>query len=561
MDIADWAGWPSLRIALKIEDGNQHGKRAHAAEGNPDARLEELPGAPSATAALDQLEGWGIRHSSWLALGIIVAALAIRIASSTACFLNPDEALHSMTAEADSWLGTWKAALGLAHPPLFILVLHAFLFLGRSEVILRLPSICGGTAALWLAFVWLRRALGAVPALAGLLFMAVSPAAISASTEVRQYGLLLCFLCGALYATERALAEHSTRWTIAQGLFLLGALLTHYTAPVAIFSIDLYILIRFLQKDIPQRIFFTFAAIQLVLAAVLAWLYFEQVRRSAVFSPAGLFYLHQYFYDRATETLLGFSRRAVVGTFAHMISRKWATLSMLVFLGGLCALTIGRTKAPRLMALLILAPFIVGFATAVYHVFPFTGSRHQTYLLPFLAAGFSAAFTWIPRRLALPVLLAAAAIAPYWVSHNPPDNDPRLFAIGYMTAAIDYIKQTIPPTAPLFVDDESRLVVEYYLERNDRDPKPSNGFIQNDEGSNGYRLVETKSHVWAFSPNDVLQQVRESADNSAVSLKDPLHVVSVGWSYHTPLASQLPASSLRSSKTFGTISVLAIPPG
>jgi hypothetical protein len=44
----------------------------------------------------------------------------------------------------------------LSHPPLFILVLHGVLFLGRTELILRLPSLVGGTAALQLAFAWMR---------------------------------------------------------------------------------------------------------------------------------------------------------------------------------------------------------------------------------------------------------------------------------------------------------------------------------------------------------------------------------------------------------------------
>src|SRR5208337_421408 len=159
--------------------------------------------------------------------------------------------------------------LMLAHPPLFILVLHGILFFGRTELILRLPSLVGGTAALWLAFAWIRRSLGEIPALAGLGFMALSPAAISASTEVRQYGLLLCFVCGALYATERSLTEPSTAWAIVQGLCLLGALLTHYTAIVVIPSLGLYVLLRSLLERVPRRILITIGVSQLVLVTVL----------------------------------------------------------------------------------------------------------------------------------------------------------------------------------------------------------------------------------------------------------------------------------------------------
>ena len=185
-----------------------------------------------ASAQLSKLGAWIDNNSGWLAIGLILAAFAVRLAYASACYLNPDEAQHFNAARPNSWVGAYKAACLLAHPPLLIMLLHAILFLGRTELILRVPSLVGGTVALWLTFAWIRRTLGASPALAGLLFMAISASAISASTEVRQYGLLLCFVCGALYATQRAVSESSTRYAIVQGLFLVGAVLTHYTAPV-----------------------------------------------------------------------------------------------------------------------------------------------------------------------------------------------------------------------------------------------------------------------------------------------------------------------------------------
>jgi predicted membrane-bound mannosyltransferase len=142
-------------------------------------------------AEASRIEAWVITNSSWLALGIIALAFAIRLVYAGSCYLNPDEAEHFGAARLSSWFETYKAALMLAHPPLFILILHGTLILGRSELILRLPSLVGGTAALGLAFLWLRRCVGEIAAFAGLGFMAFSPAAISASTEVRQYGLLL----------------------------------------------------------------------------------------------------------------------------------------------------------------------------------------------------------------------------------------------------------------------------------------------------------------------------------------------------------------------------------
>lgn len=62
-----------------------------------------------------RLEAWVLRNSSWLALGIIAAAFALRLVYSGSCYLNPDEALHFWAARPSSWLETYKASFFLAH--------------------------------------------------------------------------------------------------------------------------------------------------------------------------------------------------------------------------------------------------------------------------------------------------------------------------------------------------------------------------------------------------------------------------------------------------------------
>ncbi len=512
------------------------------------------------SAEADRLEAWVIKNSGWLALGIIAAAFAIRLAYAGSCYLNPDEAEHFGAARPSSWLETYKGALLLAHPPLFILVLHGILFLGRSELILRSPSLVGGTAALGLAFSWIRRSLGEVAALAGLGFMALSPAAISAATEVRQYGLLLCFVCGALYATERTFAERSTIWAIVQGLFLLGALLTHYTTVVVLCSLGLYVLLHVLQGGVPRRILFTIGVTQLVLATLLGWLYFAHIRRAIVFSSGGsLDYLRRYYYLEGHETPLGFAWRALFGTFHYAVGpRPLAFLFMLIFVAGLAALLAGRTKAPSLMALLVISPFAVGFMAAAFRVFPFAGSRHQTYLLPFLAAGISAALAWLPRGRAVPLLLLGAVMAPLWVIHSAPENDARVVPIGAMTATIDYVGRMVPRGAPLFADDMTRDVLRYYLARNDTTLDTLRSEEGGEEWLGGYRIVIPRGgSVIAFRPANVVEEVTESARALGVPPGDPLWVVSAAWK-EPSLASRLPAVRDRDVKEFGQISVIRV---
>lgn len=498
---------------------------------------------------LDRFETWVNTNSGWLAMAVITAAFALRVYYAASCYLNPDEAQHFNAARPDSWHGALDASVKLAHPPLFILVLHAFLFLGRSEVILRLPSLVAGTAALWLTFAWIRRTLGEIPALGGLLFMAVSHASVSASTEVRQYGLLLCFTCGALYATERALAEMSARWTIVQGLCVLGAVLTHFSAPVAIVCVDIYFLLRCQSKRVPLRIQLTFVTAQVVVGVIFAWLY---VRMSAYSQIFDLTYLNSYFL-RPSETLIGFSKRAFIETFAYMVNRRWAYLIMVVFAAGLVAIVIKRTKAPRPMALVIVSPFAIGLLAAVMHKLPFAGSRHQTYMLPFLAAGLAAAITWIPRRLAAPLLCLVTLLAFSWAIRNPPDNNPRSMAIGEMTAAVDYIDRSVPQSAALCVDNSSLYVIWYYLGRNDSS-LDSTLPLETRQVIGGRRIVSLPRRIWSFDPDSAILQANAAASAAGFSGK-PLWIFSVGW-LDPPLTSRLHGGRVLSARDFGTVSVI-----
>jgi 4-amino-4-deoxy-L-arabinose transferase-like glycosyltransferase len=496
------------------------------------------------------LDGWIVRNSAWIALCIIAVGFAFRFYYCSVCYLNPDEAQGFNSARPNTWPGAYHESMKLSHPPLFILVLHAFILLGRSEVILRLPSLLAATAALWITFIWLRRTLGEIPALVGLFFITVSPSAISAATEVRQYGLLLLFVCSSLYATERALTEQSNRWAIIQGLFLLGAVMTHYTAPIAVASIDIYVLFRCILDRAPRRLWLIFIAAQLFLAVILLWLYFTNISKSAI-SHFGLSYLDTYFATPG-ETVLAFSRRALVATFAYMVNPKRAYLSLLLFTAGVVALLAGRTRASRLMGLLTFAPFIIGLIAALMHVFPFAGSRHQTYLLPFVAAALAAAFTWIPRRFAPLALLPVAALALLFIPRNPPDNNPRFLSMRDMTATIDYINQTIPRSAPLFVDEQTRFVLGYYLGRNDARLDAPRAIWTNPTIGD-YRLVSSSD--WLFVPDDAIADANKLAHGIGLPAGDALWIVSAAWRAD-PLDRRIHTGTPFRSRNFGSNSII-----
>ena len=84
----------------------------------------------------------------WMYL-LLAAALAVRVWRASGTYLNPDEALHFSVANQATWWLTYTRSLILAHPPLLVLLLHAWRTVSSSEFMLRLPSILAGTAAGW----------------------------------------------------------------------------------------------------------------------------------------------------------------------------------------------------------------------------------------------------------------------------------------------------------------------------------------------------------------------------------------------------------------------------
>jgi hypothetical protein len=325
---------------------------------------------------------------------------------------------------------------------------------------------------------------------------------------------------------------------------------------VPIFCIDLYLLLACLLRRVPRRVLFTLIAGQCILAACLAGLYLVHIRYSSVFKPASLSYLRRYYYVSAHETFLSFSKRAFIGTFSYMVNTRWAKLTMLIFAAGVSALLANRGGKRGLpAALLVVSPIVVGFIAALCQVFPFTGSRHQTYLLPFVAAGLSAAFEWIPRRWAVPILLLGTSIAPFWISRTSPDNNPANQSISDMTEAISYIHSNVPRGAAILVDDETRFELEHYL---DRDQTKRVHYLP--DGSDivdGYHLIVPADYTWSFNSSAVVKQANQRANELAIPRSNPLWLVSVAW-LDPPLAPRLPVEQMRSSRVFGVISVIEI---
>jgi hypothetical protein len=164
--------------------------------------------------------------------GATALGLALRLWSLPALGgFDWDEAATVFIAQRS--LGDLLAYLRAApfeHPPLYYVLAHLWLALGRDEATLRLLSVLLGAAAVPL--------LGAVGALVGgrgvglaaAWLLAVAPAHVFYSRDARMYPLLVLLCLAGPLALLRALQTGRARWWAAWLLAGLAAMATHYFA-------------------------------------------------------------------------------------------------------------------------------------------------------------------------------------------------------------------------------------------------------------------------------------------------------------------------------------------
>jgi hypothetical protein len=501
------------------------------------------------------------RRVVWLALAILVIGFAIRLYYVRDTYLNPDEALHFLNANTASVLEAYRRSQTTAHPPLFLLVLHLALGVGNTEWVMRLPSLVAGTAALWLAFRWLQRIAGDLTALAGLLLLAFAPSMISTAIEVRQYGLLMFGVCGALYAMERFLDEHAVAWVAAFALSAYIAILSHYTAAVVILALGLYVPIRLWAGRAPRGVVACWAVSQLGAVALYVWLFVTHLRflhGGGMEAGAMAGWLKPWYYSPG-DGVVAFVLHTMAGAFGYLAGApELGTLSIVLFGLGVGMIAAGwpqvRPPVRRDYALLLVLPALLGCAVAVVRLLPFGGTRHVTYLLPFVAAGIAVAVTRVLLRKLSLVVLAGVVVAPVWLIVAPPANSLNKMGRAHMTAALDYLHDVVPSNAIIYTDRETHLVLAYYLQRGQRDLRLPYSERFQETRLGDYRVV-SNAEEWRFMPQTLPADIAELSRVWQLPPGQPVWVAAVGWSIGRPLDVRLPHEAVV-RRDFGPITLL-----
>lgn len=505
-----------------------------------------------------------------VAIAVIAGGAAVRLHYALSTYLNPDEAMHYATTAAPTWGEMYDRSRGQAHPPLLPILQRALMWIDDSEWMLRLPSVLLGVASIWLLYRWLDRARGRSAALAALVFATCSPAMISAATEFRHSALIVFFTCAALVAHERLFESHANprwrTWLTLSTLSLAGALLSHYSAAFVVTTFGLYSLLRLRQTRAPRNLWLTWSGAQLGLLLLAAWSFFVHGSRYAVqvsVGGPGVAYLQYAYLGNQDPSVQDFVVRNWTALWSFLSGDRITGLIALgLFALGALGCAVRRTPVRRLdLTVLLLTPFLLATVVGLLRLYPFGGIRHVTYLAAFAAGGFGIGTAWLLRDRERWLAALALVLTPLWLAHVEPANSIRKMDRHFLEAAINFVRNEVPPEQPVFVDFQTLRILDHWFRRSGpaewSQPSPKVREVR----IAGRRYLQANG-IWAFRAGDLLPQLVPAALALGYRRGQPLWVLSVDWDNPTPFTEATPPQFITRQLVFGTIRVvqLRIPP-
>ncbi len=510
------------------------------------------------------VESWLQRHLNALAALVIAAGFVIRLIVASRSFLNPDEALLYLFSNQKTAYLACKASLGTAHPPLLLIFLYFWNFLGHSELMLRLPSVFAGTGFCWFIFKWMEKAFSRTAGWIALSVAAFSPTLIGISAELRQYSLLLFFTVAALYYLEAAIQESSARKMWCFNLFLFAAILVHYAAVFFVLAAGLYTLARLADAKLPGKTIVVWGAGQAGALAIYGILYVTQVTKVKEMIPLWSGYYNQYYFHGEFEDIFTFLRENTPPVFHYLFGEKYIGEIMLVLWAVGVAILLLRGVLPgrgyshsSQLGLLVLLPFMAVWAAAIAGKYPYFAGRHTVLLAPFAIAVVSALLASVAaqrlwRGLLVGTVLAAVLSAfGYSAGSFPITEDQRR---GLMSAAVRYVQETIPRNEPILLDYQSSMMAAYYLCA----PEEARGFYASATeltpvSCNGHLFAALNFRSWMLTDKNFPSKFGELVRQFGMKRGNRVWVIQMGWGANldAELRENVPQLRCLTAKRFG----------
>jgi Dolichyl-phosphate-mannose-protein mannosyltransferase len=476
-----------------------------------------------------------------IALAIVALGFVLRVRDAWGTFLTPDEALHFFIANRASLDAVYGASLTQAHPPLLFFLLYGLRSFGNSEFILRLPSILTGTLFCWIFFRWLTRILGPTVGIVGLVFAALLPPMVSLTAQVRQYGLLLVFLISGAWFLERALAENSPKLMVLSATCLWLAMLSHYSALLFIAVIGMWALLLMWRERTSVGTVLAWVAGQAVALALAIFLYLthiSKIRGTTMAEQAFDGWLRKSYFHRSDNPLTFLVTRSF-SFFQYIFGQLViGDIVALLFVVGIILLLFNKAQMLRRgaeryqLAVLLVVPFLLNYAGALFDLYPYGGTRHCVFLAIFALTAVSICVVSIARQSALRgIAISVALVALCWLfrTNHAPYIARADQSRAHMQDAVRFVRERIPASDPILADYESGMELGHYLcaQKQISYDAAIPGFLV--FHCAGHRVISTVPDVWAFTPPVFLRQWANLVGSGYVKSGDAVWVVQAGW--------------------------------
>jgi uncharacterized membrane protein len=403
-----------------------------------------------------------------LLAGPVVLALLLRLVVLDARSVWFDEAFSVQVASSGlSGIITRVSKVDL-HPPLYYVILHLWMRLGRGPEVIRSLSAVYGTLTVALAWLLARRIGGRILATLAAVFLATSALAIQSSTEARMYAQL-GFISTAATLLLDAGAHSSvprTLW-IAYAVALAAALYTHYVALLLILAHALYVLV-WLRPQRGVRLCALYA-IGSALVVFLPW-WWLGIRQFSRFGGEWIEHL-------TPAALLNVGAASAFGGYIFglgsylTVPTSWtwqqvALVSPFLALAMAGALAGPRVPCTRLLLLCWLVP-VLGLAIASVSMGSVAvRARYLSFVQSFftilIANGILAVGSWVQRRWPAVLALSTFVIVPnLWVLQRS-YADPRVQPYDWAGAVQHVRARWQPGDGFVFYPHYARIAFGYY---------------------------------------------------------------------------------------------------
>ena len=366
------------------------------------------PGQRSLERALAWISRWAPRL-----LGLTtLAGAALRIYNLGGKALWLDEAeVFWMSQGTLSELLANNAAHNSA-PPLFVLLMSSVLRFGTSEFALRAIPCIAGIALIPMVYLLARRHVEKPWALAAAGLVALSPAQVLLSQQVREYSLSALLAATLILATQAFLDRPERRQTVTLAAVTVAALFTQYGLALLAAALAVVAVVWLVLSRQPARVWARWTLVQTAALASVAAIVQLGLARQLADGKGGVTrsvrYLAGGYWDRNVESPLAFiiSRSEYLSGYAF----PGAVFVLLLVTGLLSAA--GNRSARRGLAI-VAASLAIAIGAALVHAYPFSGTRQNVYLTPMLyvMAAVGAAVIGGAAARWQPLVVVAALIA------------------------------------------------------------------------------------------------------------------------------------------------------